>query len=355
MIVQTLDNQTRQVGFYRVDLENGSLARVLEESKNYGADVFSIDVASNGKRVVYLAEDAQHSMDVWAAGENFENPRCLTHINPVFDNYSLGASRLIEYRDVESRPLRAALLLPSDYQEGKPYPLVVVVYGGSNGSNAVNSFGLYGRGVDNCQLLATRGYAVLYADTPLRVGSPMLDLAKTVLPAVNKAIELGIADPNRIGVMGDSYGGYSTLALIVQSTRFKAAVSSAGFGDLIGQYGKMRADGSAVGIDWSEQGQGRMGGTPWQFRDRYLENSPVFFLNRVETPLLIIQGGLDQTVPPFLSDQIFVNLRRLGKEVVYAKYAQEDHDPSGWSYADQVDYMNRVIAWFDEHLKKPEK
>jgi len=69
---------------------------------------------------------------------------------------------------------------------------------------------------------------------------------------------------------------------------------------------------------------------------------------------VIIQGRLDQTVPPFLWDEIFVDLRRLGKEVVYAKYAREDHEPNGWSYADQVDYVNRTIAWFEEHLKKPE-
>ncbi len=353
MIVQTRDSQTRNVGFYRVDSETGSLTKVLEESKSYGAE-FSIDVSGNGKRVVYIAQDAQQSPDVWAADESFSNPRRLTHINPAFDNYVFGRSRLIEYRDADGRPLRGALLLPSDYHEGKAYPMVVVVYGGSNGSNALNSFGLYGRGVENCQLLATRGYAVLWPDTPLRSGSPVGDLAKTVLPAIDKAIELGIADPNRIGVMGHSHGGYSTLALIVQSTRFKAAVSSAGFGDLIGQYGKMRTDGSAVGVDWSEQGPGLMGGSPWQFRDRYLENSPVFFLDRVETPLLIIQGELDQTVPPFLSDEVFVGLRRLGKEVVYARYAKEDHEPNGWSYADQVDYVNRIIAWFDEHLKKPE-
>jgi len=327
---------------------------LLEESKNYGAE-FSIAVSGNGKTVVYVAEDAQQSPDVWAADEGFSNPRRVTHINPTFDNYVMGRSRLIEYRDADGRALRAALLLPSDYRQRTPYPMVVVVYGGSNGSSAVNSFGLYGRGVENCQLLATRGYAVLWPDTPLRSGSPMVDLAKTVLPAVDRAIELGIADSNRIGVMGHSHGGYSTLALIVETTRFKAAVSSAGYGNLISNYGKMRADGSSVGIDWSEQGPGLMGGTPWQFRDRYLENSPVFFLDRVKTPLLIIQGGLDQTVPPFLSDEIFVDLRRLGKEVVYAKYAQEDHEPNGWRYGDQVDYMNRIISWFDEHLKKPEK
>jgi dipeptidyl aminopeptidase/acylaminoacyl peptidase len=87
-----------------------------------------------------------------------------------------------------------------------------------------------------------------------------------------------------------------------------------------------------------------MGGTPWQFRDRYLENSPTFHLDRVETPLLIVQGGIDNTVPPFLADEVFVGLRRLGKKVVYAKYAGEDHWEGIWDHANAVDYLNRVIA-----------
>lgn len=95
-----------------------------------------------------------------------------------------------------------------------------------------------------------------------------------------------------------------------------------------------------------------MGGTPWQVWDRYVENSPIFHLDRVETPLLIIQGGNDRTVRPFLADQIFVGLRRLGKQAEYVKYEGESHTPVEWSYADQVNLCHRLIAWFDAHLGK---
>jgi dipeptidyl aminopeptidase/acylaminoacyl peptidase len=257
---------------------------------------------------------------------------------------------VIDYRSSDGVPLHGALLLPSDYQEGKRYPLVVHVYGGSMGSNNVNRFGLSGTGVENKQLLATRGYAVLFPDTPLHPGTPMVDLAKTVIPAVNKVVELGIADPDRIGVMGHSYGGYSTLALIVQSKLFRAAIDSAGIGNLFTMYGSMRADGSGSAVGWSEEGQGSMGGPPWQFRDRYLENSPTFYLDQVVTPLLIVQGGIDSTVHSFLADEVFVCLRRLGKKVVYALYAGEDHWEGTWGHANAVDYLNRMIAWFDQEM-----
>ncbi len=200
------------------------------------------------------------------------------------------------------------------------------------------------------QLFATRGYAVLLPDAPQHLGTPMLDLAKTILPGVNRVIELGIADPDRLGVMGHSYGGYSTLSLIVQTTRFKAAVISAGTGDLVASYGEMHKDGSTYQVPIMETGQGLMGGTPWQFLDRYIENSPVFHLDRIETPVLIVHGAEDQAVASFRGDEIFVGMRRLGKEAEYAKYEGEDHSPAYWSYPNQLDYCARLIQWFDKYL-----
>lgn len=106
-----------------------------------------------------------------------------------------------------------------------------------------------------------------------------------------------------------------------------------------------------TGISGAETGQVLMGGTPWEFRDRYIENSPIFYLDRIETPLLIVHGSADITVAPFLGDELFVGLRRLGKEAEYAKYEGETHSPSDWSYANQVDLCGRIIAWFDKYLK----
>ncbi|MGH3995476.1 MAG: alpha/beta hydrolase family protein, partial [Pseudonocardiaceae bacterium] len=154
----------------------------------------------------------------------------------------------------------------------------------------------------------------------------------------------------RIGIMGHSYGGYSTLALITQSARFKAGVMRAGQGDLIASYGHLAPDGTNYGLPWAESGQGRMGGSPWEYRERYLENSPFYHLDRVETPVLIVHGAADDAVPSFLADEVFVGLRRLGKPVTYAKYAGEGHWEGEWSYANQVDYLTRVFAWFDRYL-----
>jgi len=151
--------------------------------------------------------------------------------------------------------------------------------------------------------------------------------------------------------MGQSYGGYGVMALITQTPRFRAAICNAGYANALSSYLTMRPDGSSFGIGWAEDGHSRIGGSPWEVRERYIENSPIFYLDRVRTPLLIIHGTADSAVPPFLADEIFVGLRRLSREVVYAKYVGETHAQNAWSRPNVLDFWRRVIEWLDKHLK----
>jgi dipeptidyl aminopeptidase/acylaminoacyl peptidase len=352
-IVLTHDDVGKQDGFYRIDLITGESAKLLEKGQCYTCvnSEHQFAVRSDGRAVVFFTEDAQHDNDLWISDSSFGNPQRLTHLNPQFDKYKMGAARLVHWLSDDGQILRGALLLPADYQEGKLYPLIVWVYGGSLRSNDFDRFGLEGSGPFNLQIFATRDYTVLVPDSPQQPGTPMVDLAKTVLPGVNAIIEMGIADPDRLGVMGHSNGGYSTLGLITQTKRFKAAMEADGMADLLAEYGEMDQAGTAFGTSNLEHGQDALGGTPWEVRERYIENSPIFYLDRVATPLMIVHGSKDRAVSAYLGDEVFVDLRRLGKEVEYAKYEGEEHSPSYWSYANQVDFCNRVIAWFDRFLK----
>lgn len=349
--VVTNDESVRQDGIYKIDLTTGQATALLENGQRYW-DVFVdgyLKSAPDGRAFLYSAQDAAQPIDLWIADERFSNPRRLTHINPQYDSYELGPRRFIHWLSLDGQTLNGVLLLPPSYREGKTYPMIVAVYGGV--STQYNDFGFVNHAPINAHLLTTRGYVVFMPDAPQHLGTPMLDLAKTVLPGVNKVIEMGIADPKRLGLMGHSYGGYSVLSLLVQTPRFVAAIESAGIGDLIGEYGEMNAQGAAFGTSITEHGQGLMGATPWEARDRFVENSPLFYLNRIETPLLIAHGSEDTNVAPFLSDEVFVGMRRLGKETVYVKYSGEGHSPSSWSYANRLDFCNRVLAWFERHLK----
>lgn len=352
-IVVTHDDSEKQDGFYSVSLEAGNVRKRLEDGQCYTCSGLSpsITVSADGRSLAYVAEDAAHEPDLWTATASVAMPSRLTHLNPQFERYKLGAAQLVQWRDDDGNILHGSLLLPADYRQGKRYPLLVWVYGGARLSDDLDHFGLGGNGPFNMQMFATRGYAVFWPDAPLPVGRPFAGLAQTVLPGINKVIEMGVADPQHLGLMGHSYGGFSVLSLIVQTGRFEAAAEIDGFADLIGVYGEMSQDGSAFGVASMEKGQGLMEASPWQMRDRYLENSPFFYLNRVSAPLLIVHGGDDETVSPFLGDEIFVALRRLGKPAEYVKYESEGHSPLQWSFADQGDLCRRLIAWFASYLR----
>jgi dipeptidyl aminopeptidase/acylaminoacyl peptidase len=168
-----------------------------------------------------------------------------------------------------------------------------------------------------------------------------------LLPGVDRAIELGVADSTRIGIMGHSWGGYTVLALLVQTTRFRAAVMRGAYGDMFADYGEMQATGSTFGQARLESW---LGADPWQDLPRYIDNSPVFFLDRVRTPLLIIEGSAETTVPQHEATEVFADLRRLGQEVEYALYGGENHGEQGWLLANQKDYLARTIRWFQTRL-----
>jgi dipeptidyl aminopeptidase/acylaminoacyl peptidase len=360
IIVLAVDAVEKKTGFYRIDIGSGRPEMLWETdgmissglSHLYGG----LTISPDGTHVVYTAEDAQHPSDLWINESTFRTPRRLTHINPQLDGYVFGAARLVSWRSADGQPLQGALLLPAGYKNGQKCPVVVWVYPGVPQSNALYEFGFLDLlGLGTMQLLATRGYAVFFPDTPTRTGTASADLLKDILPGVERVIELGIADPERVGVMGHSAGSYAALALLAQTTRFRAAFIGGAYADLISSYGSMSPSGAAFGTSTTEGGGiTGMGGTPWQVRDRYIENSPVFYFDRIQVPVFIFQGVEDQTVPVHLADEIFVDLRRLGKTVSYARYFGEDHSPASWKTENRLDLAQRMIGWFDKYLKAPE-
>jgi dipeptidyl aminopeptidase/acylaminoacyl peptidase len=308
-----------KAGIFAVDLVSKTSRPILQEAKSYMA-VFNLDGSAKTGDIVFAATDQQHLHDLWAVNAKDGKARQVTHLNPDMEKYELGQARLIEWRSITGQPLKGALLLPPDYKPGRRLPLVVFVYGGDYGSRYLNRFGFWSLGALNCHVLATRGYAVLAPDVPIRDGMPMEDLMGDVMPGVNAAVDQGYADPDRLAVMGQSYGSYCTLALITQTTRFKAAIITAAVlhPDLFADY--LGSEGS---IGYYEKGQGNMHGSIWEQRDRYYRNSPIFLFDRIETPVMIGQGQNDGTL--VASDVIFRALERLGKSAEYRLYEGEGH------------------------------
>ncbi len=354
LIVIVHDDSQIQDGFYSIDLGSGRSTKLLEAGECYSCKWPATDIGSylttvspKAQSLAYIAESPRHPPDLWVSDALLEHRRRLTHLNPQFDKYTMGSVRLVQWQSEDAR-LVGAVLLPSDYQPGRRYPLVVWVYPGGALSNGADQFGMGTfPGPNNAQLLATRGYAVFFPDARETTGDRIGGIARSVLPGIEKLVELGIADPARMAVIGHSQGGYAALALITQSTEFRAAIAMEGWGDYFSYYGIMR-NGLGPRVSQAER---QLGGPPWQDPTTYIQNSPILLFNKVETPLLLVHSTGDLDLPPALGDEVFVALQRMGKPVEYARYEGGSHVPRDWSYANQLDLDNRVLGWLEKYVQ----
>lgn len=347
--VLTEDPETQRNGLYRVDLLKHTTLMQLEEQRMY-LSTDNLDASALTGEIAYVARDQQNPGDAWLFNTSRKRTRQLTHLNPAFEKFALGTARVVTAKGPEGQELKGALLVPPTWREGQRLPLVVRIYGGTRGADLVNRFGFEGHlaGEGNQQVLATRGYAVLYPDVPVRTGRALKDIFEATMPQVDALIGAGIVDPERLAIMGTSYGAYSTLAVITQTNRFKAAIITAAVThpDYIASYLEMMPDGQPTQTGFFERGQGNIGGTPWEFPERYRANSPIYLFDKIETPLLIGQGSQDgRLIAP---DAIFVALQRLGKTVEYRLYENEGHVMR--RTPNVIDFWKRRIEFLNEHL-----
>lgn len=352
VILETQDKKSRKKGFFKADLHTGQFIRI-DRIPDYSS-IYEITQEGN----ILYAVNEDDINNIWFSDIEFSKPLKLTDLNSHFRQIPRGKKFLIEYLNREGEKLKGAVLLPPEYEEGKDYPIVVYVYGGLVVSNIENVFSMSFSPIGSIpQFLSRCGYVVLQPSIPLspvkQKGSPLKKIPESVLPAVNKVVEMGIADPDRIGVIGHSYGGYSVNVLITQTSRFKAAVSMAGISDLVSHYlqfiprFRYTTGGSLGHMSWSEEGQGRMGVPLWDDRLQYIENSPIFYLDKVETPLLLIHGDLDGcTIQE--AEEMFSGLKRLDKTVEFVRYFGETHVFN--KPVNIRDSWHRIVGWFDKHI-----
>jgi dipeptidyl aminopeptidase/acylaminoacyl peptidase len=329
-----------KAGIFAIDAATGEVREGFKGEQALDG-IFNLDLCASTGEIAYVSTDQQHLDDVWMFNTKDRSTRQVSHINTKVDEYELGQGKIIEWKTADGKALRGALLLPPGLKQGQRVPLIVYVYGGDNGSRFINRFGFWGdMATFNMHLFATRGFAVLYPDAPIRTGETMTDIVKSVMPGVDAAIEQGYVDGDRMAVMGQSYGSFNTLSIITQTNRFKAAVITAAvlYPDLFTDY--IRSMG------YYEHGQGNMGGTIWEQHDRYYRNSPLFHFDKIQTPLLIGQGETDGDLEP--SEAIFRALERLGKPVEYRLYQGEGHVIT--QTPNVLDFWKRRLAFLAEHL-----
>jgi dipeptidyl aminopeptidase/acylaminoacyl peptidase len=316
----------------------------LEELSKDTKILSGFRVSRKGSTIVFSAADGNRPGDLYAADAAMKSIRRLTESNPQLNSKRLSKTALIPYLDADGNKTYGVLYYPVDYEPGKKYPTVFIVY--------EQFFDDQFNGTTN--VLTSNGYAVMQPSVAFETGFPGEAWAKGVTAAANKLIEMGIADPERLGVHGTSYGGYATNLLITQTNRFKAAINISGKVNMVSFY----TDSPRLGvrnIHAPEKSQDRIGATLWQQPQKYIQHSAIMFADRIKTPLLLITGEQDHNVPARQAMEMYYALRRLGKEVEWVNYVNGGHGMPTTTVDEVKDYHRRLIAWYDDHLKGNQK
>jgi dipeptidyl aminopeptidase/acylaminoacyl peptidase len=324
-------------GVYAYDRATKQQKQLLRDDRFYSGFTLSND----GKTIVLQIAEGNQPGDVYVTDADLANPRRITDSNPALREKKLGKTRLIEYLDADGDKLYGVLYLPSDYADGKRVPTIFLVYE-SFFDDRFNSTIAY---------LNANGYAVIQPSVNFETGYPGEAWLKGVTAAANKLIDMGIADPDKLGIQGTSYGGYATNLLITQTKRFKAAINISGKTDMISFY----TDSPRLGtrnIHAPERSQDRLGATLWEQPHKYIEHSAVMAADRITTPLLLMTGHEDSNVPERTTMEMFYALRRLGKvEVEWVSYINGGHGMPTSTIEEVIDYHKRILGWYDRHLK----
>jgi dipeptidyl aminopeptidase/acylaminoacyl peptidase len=322
-------------GIARYDRQTKQKTELVRGKKFFNG----LQLSDDGSTAVLSIADGNRVADLYVTDATLSAPRRVMDANPQLARKPIAGTELISYLDADGRNQYGVLHYPVGYQKGTRYPTVFLIYE----SYFDDTWDVV------ANLLAARGFAVVKPSVSFEIGFPGEAWLKGVTAAANAVIQMGVADSARLGVQGQSYGGYATNLLITQTNRFKAAINVSGKVDIISFY----TDSPRLGvrnIHAAEKSQDRIGATLWQQPQKYVEHSAIMFADRIKTPLLLLTGGMDHNVPAINTREMYYALRRLGKPVVWVNYTNGGHGAPNTTEADFTDFYKRMIDWYGKYL-----
>jgi dipeptidyl aminopeptidase/acylaminoacyl peptidase len=344
LLLSAYYDKRKNTAFYTARVGQKGVSRLLDVAAKF---VF-LAKAKNADAILYTRESYSEFPDLWVSTIGFRSPKRISDVNPQMKDFAWGSAELISWLSLDGKPLQGVLIKPGNYQPGKRYPVLVYFY--ELMSQRLYDFNSVEINHRPCfPFYASNGYAMFLPDVRYTIGEPGFSATKCVVPGVQKLIDMGVADPAAIGLHGHSWGGYETAFIVTQTDVFAAAIAGAPVANMTSAYEGIRWESGLARQFQYEQEQSRIGGSLWEMRDRYIENSPVFFADRIHTPLLIEFGDEDGAVPWYQGIELSLALRRLGKESYFLQYRGEPHHLK--KYANKLDYSIRFKEFLDHYLK----
>ncbi|HJW17288.1 MAG TPA: prolyl oligopeptidase family serine peptidase, partial [Flavisolibacter sp.] len=348
---------TKQTGYFYSSLDN----KLQLQTVGFGAFNFNaLTKAKNAQVLLYSKESFIHSPDLFLLKgdieqKNFyspikvENSTRITALNPQQARYNWGTAELYKWKAFNGQPGTGILYKPEDFDASKKYPVIFYFY-------EKLSDGLYNYSAPaptpsrlNIPFFVSRGYLVLAPDIYYTKGHPGKDAYNYIVSAAKSLANQKWVDGKNMAIQGQSWGGYQVAYLITATKLFKAAWAGAPVVNMFSAYGGIRWESGNNRQSQYEKGQSRIGSTPWDRPDLYMENSPFFHLKNVTTPLVIMSNDADGAVPWYQGIEFFTAMRRLGKKVWLLNYNGEAHNLV--ERKNRKDIQVREQQYFDWLLK----
>ena len=342
---------TKKAGFY--ELANGNLKELVYEDASFGTP----EKAAKADRYMFTRQTFVDFPDLRVSGPGFTGAKKITDANPQQQEFVWGRRILFDYKNKDGVKLQGILAIPDDYKEGEKRPMLVTFYERNSQNLHRYNAPSYLTGMGGSPMEAvSRGYLTMLPDVLFRTGNSHTDMLEAVEAATRKVIEMGYADPKRIGVTGHSYGGEGAAFIGTMSKMFAAVGVGAGVTDLFNDFNQnwgwsyqVQSGSGNTAFDYYLYGQGRWGFSPWDNPEKYRYESALVQAPKATAPFLIMHGTADPTVG-FENGLAFYNaLRYNGKKAVLLAYPNEGHGLRGM--ANRKDLTIRYFQFFDHYLK----
>jgi dipeptidyl aminopeptidase/acylaminoacyl peptidase len=346
IVVTARNDDTKDQGIWQVSVAAPAVS--LQGLVLVPKAVTNVVQARAASRIVAFEQTFSEMRNLWSAPSVDAPLARFSDANPQRANYLWGNEQLVSYHSTWGVPLRGILYTPDNFDPHRKYPMLVYFYERFSDdyhamfftTPAPNTSPTLVRYVSN-------GYVVFVPDVAYRVGHPGDSAFGCIMPAIDSIVKRGFVDPARIGIAGHSWAAYQIAYMITRTNRFRAAEAGAAVANMTSAYGGIRLESGLV-REWQyEKSQSRIGATPWDRTDLYIENSPLFHIRNVHTPYLTIANELDGAVPQLQGIEFFTALRRLGKEAYLFSFDGEDHNLKG---REQQKYWTVHLDEFFDHF-----
>lgn len=345
LLLSAVHVDTMAEGFYRDTLERAAKPQRLHVADKNFADVTR---PRGGDRLFFTQSTFAEFPDLWTVAADFTDARRLSDCNPQQKDYRWGKAELVHWIDGDGQRRSGILVKPDGFDPKKKYPMLVYFY--ERMTQGLHNHVAPAPGTSpNAAYYVSNGYLWFMPDVHYEIGYPGESCVKCVVSGVQHLIAQGFVDEKGIGAAGHSWGGYQTAFLVTRTNIFAAVESGAPVCNMLSAYGGIRYESGMSRQFQYEQTQSRIGGTPWQYPLRYHENSPIWFADKVQTPVLILHNDQDGAVPWTQGIEYFTALRRLDKECYLFNYNGEGHGLR--QRQNMKDWTRRMSEYFAHHLR----